>query len=364
MVGFTPPEAVPVEGLGIASDEALWLGRCAGEVLRREAVRAGLAGGEDHVSLTPGAVATADTLRAFVQATRGGTGDAVGVLGGELRAWCDAPAFGPPARLRLHRGGGAWSAEREASAVLVELDAPVRRVLLPLADRPGGREVELVLSDAVLCSTSHWAGVLWANLLALGPALWRRLMGPWWWAPARLAWGVAWAWSLESARIAGALTRRERGARVHPSAVVEGAWLMAGARVGPGAVVRGAILGPGARVEAQALVVGSVLGPGAVVQRRGWVQFGVLHGGAAHGGAMQLGVLGPRSSVKGGAYLLDQSHRGVRARVAGDLVDAPLGLLGVGVGADALVGSGVWVAPGRTLEPGSRSVRAPELMVR
>jgi len=67
---------------------------------------------------------------------------------------------------------------------------------------------------------------------------------------------------------------------------------------------------------------------------------------------MQLGVLGPRVSFKHGSYLMDQSLNGaVRASVGGELYPAPLGILGVGVGADSVVASGVWVAPGRNLSP-------------
>ena len=161
--------------------------------------------------------------------------------------------------------------------------------------------------------------------------------------------------------LAGAMNRKERGVHIHPSAVVEGCWLREGARVGPGAVVRGCILGPGARVEPQALAAFSVLAPGAVVQRRGWIQFGVVHERAAVGGAMQMGVLGPEASFKHGSYLMDQNtDQSVTAMVSGRRVAAPLGLLGVGVGARTVIGSGVWVAPGRSLGPDQMILPSPD----
>jgi len=152
--------------------------------------------------------------------------------------------------------------------------------------------------------------------------------------------------------LAGALKRVEAGVRIQPSAVVEGCWLQKGATVGPGAVVRGCVLGPTASIEAQALASFTVLGQGAVLQRRGWIQFGVVHEGAAVGGAMQMGVLGPKASFKHGSYLMDQNRdQSVGVLVDGVRIPAPLGLLGVGVGARSVIGSGVWVAPGRSVGP-------------
>ena len=171
-----------------------------------------------------------------------------------------------------------------------------------------------------------------------------------------MLWKIPWAWlktrSTDPLVLAGALNRVEKGVRIHPSAVVEGCWLRRGARVGPGAVVRGCVLGEGATVEAQALAAYSVIGPGAVVQRKGWIQYGVVHEKSAVGGAMQLGVLGPRASFKHGSYLMDQNtSQSVQALVGGEKLPAPLGLLGVGVGADTTIASGIWIAPGRTIAP-------------
>ncbi|MBN2798817.1 MAG: hypothetical protein JXX28_06665 [Deltaproteobacteria bacterium] len=365
-VRFQLPEQVQVEGLGIGSGEAVWLGRPAAESLLGAARRAGLGGeGEDAVSLSAGAVATAATLRAFARRCQASEGDVVGSLSGVLGRWSEEAALGPPARLRYLRGGGQWSEAREQAAERVVLEGQARELPVPLADRPAGRRVALPWSELGLWSTDHWAGVLWANLLAMGPWMVGVLLGPRWLAPLRVLWGIARTRSLRPEVVAGGLNRLGRGAWVHPSAVVEGCVLGAGAVVDAGAVVRGSVLGEGARVEPAALVLGSVLGAGAVVQRHAWAQFSVLHQGAAHGGAMQLGVLGPEASVKGGAYLLDQgASRGVRASRGGALYAAPLGLLGVGVGRGALVASGVWVAPGRTVPPGAVLLPRPGLVLR
>lgn len=368
-MSFVPAPAAPVEDLGVDTHQACWLGQPARDRLAQEAAWAGLSLGpsDDLITHSPGSLVSAYALRDFERASRGIAGDVLGVLAPPLDLWCDHPALGRPARLlRLRGGAEGWSAERAAQATLLQVQGDHYDLPGLLADVPGGRSTQLPLSNHVLCPADHYAGLLWANLISLGPALWRALVGPLWAAPLRLAWGALRALSVQPFQVAGALNRVQRGARIHPSAVVEGVWLGPGASVGPGAVVRGSILGAGARVEAQALVAFSVLGPEAVVQRRGWVQYGLLDAGAAHGGAMQLGVLGPGSAVKGGAYLLDQGLPGreVRASVRGSLHPAPLGVLGVGLGAGSMVGSGVWVAAGRAVPPRSTLLADPALVKR
>ncbi len=354
MPAFTPPEPVEVEDLGLASSDAVWLGLPAQQQQLAQARRAGLVDGvgDDVVTLTAGAIASADALRRFVAVSDEVAGDVVGALAGPCGAWSDEPAFGPPARMVRLRGGGALTAARLELESVVVVPVEHRSFPLALAEGAGGRTVELALSDAVLVGLGHWSGVLWANLLSLGPGLWRELIGPAWALPARVAWAAVRALSVDRYRLAGALSRVHRSARVHPTAVVEASWVGPDAEVGPGAVVRGAWLAAGARVEANALAAFAVIGPGAVVQRHGWLQYAVLHAGAAVGGAMQLGVLGPGASLKGGGYLMDQALVGaVHARVRGQRVPVPLGMLGVGLGARSVVASGVWVAPGRSVPP-------------
>ncbi len=356
---FLMPESVPVHDLGTNSHEAIWLGRPAAETLRTEVRRAGLAegagSGPDVVSLSPGAVATAEAIAGFVAASQQVEGDVVGTLAEPIAPWGTWSAFGPPALLTRMRGGGEVSPERISRAHRVEVPVTeLRTVPVPLADQPGGRVVEVQLADELLISTHHYSGLLWANLLAMPPALWRALMGTsTWMAAARGVWGMLLTRSSDPVVVAGALNRIDPGARVHPSAVVEGAWIGADAVVGPGAVVRGSIIGEGARVEPMALVAWSVLGPGSHVQRMAWCHFCVLHPGAAHAGAMQLGVLGPGAQTKGVSVLMDQgAGTEVRVQRQGELHAVPLGLMGVGLGRDSVVGSGVWVAPGRAIPPG------------
>ena len=159
----------------------------------------------------------------------------------------------------------------------------------------------------------------------------------------------------------GSLVRRGRDVSVHPSAVVEGSWLMDGAHVDAGAIVRHSILGPGAVVEPQGLCLGSVLGPRARIQRRGFVTYGVLDADAVVGGTLQLACIGPSAQLKIGGLLLDQVLGGpVRVRQPdGSLAAAPLGVLGAALGRGAVVGARVTVAAGRVVPPDVTVIAGP-----
>jgi hypothetical protein len=361
VVTFVPPAPVPVADLGVTTAEAIWLGVPAGERQRAEALQAGLSEGpsSDLVTLSPGALASAGALRRFVAASASLEGDVVGELAEPLGAWGREEAFGDRALLVRLRGGGDATPERVAAARRVVVPVEHRVLPVKLADSPGGRSAEIPVADAVIVNASCWQGLLWANLLGLAPELLAQLLGPRWLAPIRVAWAWLRTWSADPMVIAGALTRVGSGVRIHPTAVVEACVVGDGVQIGPGAVVRFCVLGAGAVVEAQALAQFAVIGPGAHVQRQALAQFSVLHPGSAVAGAMQMGVLGPRAAVKHGATLYDQHVDGpVRASVGGRLVPAPLGVLGVGVGAGTMIASGVHVAAGRTLPPDLRVLPA------
>ena len=243
----------------------------------------------------------------------------------------------------LHPGQQGDLQTRLDAATLLTLD-PRERVLGAMA--PGGEE--LALSDLLVLPVRSWLGLLWGNLLSLPPVLWRELLG----SGPQLIWHLLRAFLRAGPRrIPQGLSQ---GGSVHPDAIVEASLLMEGASVEAGAVVRGCILGPGSRVEPLAVVEGSVLGPQAVVQRQAMVKYSVLGPNAAVGGAMQLGVLGQASGLKRGSYCMDQKlgDAPVCVPTRSGMAPVPLGMAGVCVGHGSLVGSGVWVAPGRSIPPG------------
>ncbi len=253
---------------------------------------------------------------------------------------------------------GEVTAERVAA--LPERIVPVPETELPGFNLPDG---PMRVVDEWALPVGHWAQLLWANLLGLGPALWSQL-GAGVGGALRLAWGAARAGSLAPHLVAAHVNSLGTRAQVHPHATVEGSVLGAGAWVGAGAVVRGCVLGEGARVEDLALVEGSVLGPRACVQRMSMVKYCLLEAGAHAAGTQQLAVLGAGAQVKHGAILMDQSFGdGVRVRVGDGLQRAPHGMLGVCVGPGAVIGSGVRVAAGRAIPAGLTVVCDPASVV-
>jgi len=283
---------------------------------------------------------------------------AVRMLGAEARGVPGMSLLGPIAALTsspvwIARLGDATGTadERHARAVaLPEQAFDARERTLPGVELPTGA---VRIADAWVFPVGHWNQLLWANLLALGPFLWSRLVGASLATPFRLGWAVARAASLAPEDIAARLNVLGRSARIHRTATVEGCVLGPGARVGAGAVVRGAVLGADAVVEELALVEGTVLGAGARVQRLAMAKFSLIEADAAFAGIMQLGVVGRRASVKHGAVLMDMAFgQEVRVRVGGALRPAPHGLAGVCVGDGAVIASGIRVAPGRAIPPG------------
>lgn len=354
MPTFLLPQPVPVEGLGFATSDATWAGDPVPVRQRAEAIAAGLAFGpsSDVITISAGAIASGPAIAAFVRVSHAVEGDVIGILGEPMAAWCDDPALGSPARLIRLRGGGSFDAARLAAAKTVTIPVEGASTLdVRLADVPGGRTVALPTAPAVLCAVDGWAGLLWANLLSLGPVLKAEIPRPAWSLPFRAA-RALWTGGTGEAFLAR-MSRVDAGAFVHPDASITASWIRAGARIGPGAVVAYSIVGEGASVEAQGLVQFCVLGAKAHVQRKGFAQYAVVHTDGAVAGTLQLAVVGPGAAIKRGAVLFDQTLDGEAVRVYrhGDLHPVPLGSIGVGVGARSVLGSGVQVAPGRTVPP-------------
>jgi acetyltransferase-like isoleucine patch superfamily enzyme len=353
----TPWDGV-VEGCGPAGDLRLW------DLPLAEALPAAIRGaGMEAVPSVPqggclvvpgGSAVLSKALGHLAKAAAGAEGDVRFCWGGTLGALLgalpgEAPAFG-----FLAPGGDSDAAARLAAAPVLEVE-PEERVFHA---EIGVGSHKIALSDHLLLPVRHWSHLLWAALLGIGPRLWSRTMVA---HPVRTTLGLAWAavrsLCIDPLHLASALNAREKGVRIHPSAVVEGCILAEGTRIGAGAVVRGAILGPGAVVEEQALCEGAVLGAGAVVQRQAMVRFSVLGCGAMVGGVVQLAVVCDKAQLKRGAYGMDQGFTGeVRVPVGDGFATVPLGMIGVCLGPGARVGSGVWIAPGRVVPPGAMLV--------
>ncbi len=361
VVGIIMPRRERVEGLGVATKDALWLGRTVEERQERAFLRGGARPGPDDAGRERVVVASdvailPEAIRAIVELGRE-AGEPITVKpAGELGKFLSEACFDRKGFLAGYLPPGEPARARALDeARILELD-PVERVLnIPVqASQFGADIIQIPVSDRLVFPAGHWLQLLWANLLGLGSFLWRELAG------ATLP-GVVWriglavlrAASTDPYKVGPLLGRRGKSCRIHRSAVVEGCWLGDDVEIGANAVVRGCVLADGARVEDLAQVEFSVLGMGAIVQRQALAKYSVLGARCACAGTVQLGVLGPQAALKHGATLMDINlSQGVRIRAGKQLFRAPLGIAGVCMGADSVVGSGVRVAAGRALPPG------------
>ncbi|NOY27606.1 MAG: hypothetical protein GXP62_17210, partial [Oligoflexia bacterium] len=103
--------------------------------------------------------------------------DLVFRLGGRAGAFADEIALGRDEPLLAYLFEGKPSLDRIHAAQLVELDPKERIVEVPAPGEAGVALVELPLTERLMLPAGHWLQLLWANLLALGPFLWRSLAG-------------------------------------------------------------------------------------------------------------------------------------------------------------------------------------------
>ncbi|MBN1336321.1 MAG: hypothetical protein JXB39_10205 [Deltaproteobacteria bacterium] len=353
--GLLLPAVSVVEGLGVSPGEAPWLGRPLAIRQERAFRLAGVEPGPDdpeadRVVLAADAVATPATVLGILRQGRARGTPTSFVPGGELGVLAAALWLGREGVLAAFVPAGV-PMDPEALAALEPdpLDPGEQSLDVPVpASTFGAAKLTVPLADRILLPAGHWVQVLWANLLGLGPFLWKEFLGA---NAAVMVWRIARAAlrarSVEPARLSAIMGRRGRGTHVHPSAVVEGSWLGEGVEVGAQAVVRGAILAAGARVEDLALVEYAVVGPAAVVHRQAQVTFSVLDARAACAGAVRLGLLGTGAAIREGATLMDTSALDrIPVEAAGTRHPAPLGLAGACVGPRSVVRGGVRIPPG------------------
>ena len=357
----------PPEGLAGPLGGRPWLGLTVAERQERAFLEAGvplestLPEDKTRLLVREDVVLTRDAVVALLEAAGGA--DASWVPAGRAGVFHRQVALGDAGPwLVALAPGGPVTPERIAAAAPVEVPLKERMLTFPLSEAHHGvAAVELPISDRLVLPTHHWLQLLWANLLGLGPFLWRGLVGRNIIQVAcRVGWAVLRALSVNPRRVGAKLGRKGTGCQIHPSAVVEGCWLGDDVEVGAGAVVRGCVLADGAAVEDLAMVEFSVLAPGARVQRQAMVKFSVLGVNCAAGGLMQLGTLDRNSALKRTGVLMDMAlGQGVQIVLNGARVPAPLGLAGVCVGAGSVVGAGVHVAPGRAIPPDLKVVAGP-----
>ena len=362
-----------LEGLTGPATDRTWLGRKMGERVEWAFLEAGISfigdeTPEDDLGrflVREDVVVTSDAVKVF--ADMAGTEDIRFELDGRLANFINDLAFGDTGPWLVYLApGGSVTPERILQAKPVAIDSKEKLLEFPLSEvHHGASVVELPISDRLVMPTWHWLQIMWANLLGLGPFLWRGLMGR------NIVevifkglFAVCRALSFRPQRVGAKLGRVGKGCRIHPSAVVEGCWLGDHVEIGANAVVRGSVLGDNTLVEDLAMVEFSVLDVGARVQRQAMVKFSTLGPNSAAGGLMQLGVLDKDAALKRTGVLMDVSFgQGVSIIADGQRFAAPLSMAGCCVGHGSTVGAGVQVAAGRCIPPDLAIVSGPSSTV-
>jgi carbonic anhydrase/acetyltransferase-like protein (isoleucine patch superfamily) len=227
----------------------------------------------------------------------------------------------------------------------------------------GEPELVLPLTKQVALRLGHWSHLLAVNRLAWALD-WLEL--PRW----RLGWlglGVLIRAVIPTrARLLRAASRIGKGCEIHPTAVIEGSILEPGVRVGPFAVVRFSRVGQGSWIQDHGKLTLSVLGERSLVSAGSTVNLCLGHDQASFSQIlMQLSVLGRRSITTGGGFLMDMRFDGeVRVLHQGRPQGIGSRFLGSAIGHDAVLGTGFWIAPGRSIPNGAVVVRDPAQVVR
>jgi len=296
---------------------------------------------------------------------------ALGLVAGAVTDWCRGPGEVVAPEDGLVRQGVRYlPAGRSLGQLAAGDPLPLLRV------EPGGQQVSFPaprgsrLPDLVIPTPARlalpivgWTQLLLANLLGFSAGV--QEPGPFR-TSLRVLGAVLRARSLNPYAIAGKLNQVGRGCLIHPAAVVEGCSLGEGVRIGAGSILQGCVLGDGVIVEELASAALSVFGPGAVLQRHAIARFSTVFPEAEVAGGIQLSVLGRGASLKHASYTLDMPLDGQPIRVLheGRLQPAGLPLLGACLGHRALVGSGVWLAPGRVIPNDLVVIQDPTRVVR
>ena len=119
--------------------------------------------------------------------------------------------------------GGAATPERLAQAPRVSVDPKENTITVPLSEAHlGAAAIELPFADRLVMPTGHWLQLLWANLLGLGPFLWRSLMGR---NVVEVvfkgSWAILKAGSIKPERVGAQLGRKGKNCRVHPTTIIK-----------------------------------------------------------------------------------------------------------------------------------------------
>ncbi|MFZ5481850.1 MAG: hypothetical protein ACOZNI_34130 [Myxococcota bacterium] len=204
---------------------------------------------------------------------------------------------------------------------------------------PFRAEVPWYLTARTAVTIRHWTHVLRANLCALAAEVDAEVL--------RKPWRALWALLRHGARWSAV----GKGAKVHPTARLEGCVVGEGAEIGAFTVLRGCVVGAGAVVEDHVTAKGSVIDPGAHLGNYCLFNLCVVgeRSSISHIGA-QGSVIGRDSFLATFATPQDLNLTGnVRVAWDGRLVDTGGPFCGCAIGHRVRLGANVTLAAGRSV---------------
>jgi len=219
-------------------------------------------------------------------------------------------------------------------------------------------QVEIGLARNPVIQLDHWIHVLWANQIAGGMIA---LSTPKWLWIARLVWAVLRRFSLNKWKVLSGLNQIGKNCDIHPTAVVEGSTIGQNVTIGPYARVLMSHLADDTVVMAGAQVEFCTLGKQSMVSEHSVLRFSVLYPKAvASQYLMQQCVLGRGAVTTGGAFTMDLNFdREVRVPLDGALHNTGQHFLGCAFGHGARIGTGFWLASGRSIPNDYFLIRDP-----
>lgn len=303
---------------------------------------------------------TADVLRQFLRGAEGH--DAVLVLAKSRFGHSSTPVQRNVVEnelgwrfegIRIRMGNGGAEREVVVDPDEVKIDLPMNNPYLD-SDR-----LEIGLPRAPIMQLDHWVHLLWANQVAGGV---EALKTPKWRWFVKVLWAAIKSLSINRWKILAGLNRIGKDCDIHPTSIIEGSILGKGVSVGPYARVMMSNVGDNAVIMAGAQVEFSTLGQQAMVSEQSVLRFSLLYPKAvASQYLMQQCILGRETVTTGGAFTMDLNFdREVRVPLDGELHGTGQQFLGCAFGHGCRIGTGFWLASGRTIPNGYFVIRDPE----
>lgn len=243
--------------------------------------------------------------------------------------------------------------------VVVDPDELVYTLALPSAY---GGPVPIGLPRHPVITLHHWVHLVWANTGALSMIGRRK---PNWRGALDILWAILRARSVNPWRVMAKLSTVGRKCNIHPTAIVEASTLGEGVTVGPYARVFLSHVGDGATIMSGAEVEASTVGAGATVGQRCGLRLCVIYPEAmASQILMQACVVGRRTVTVPGSYSIDLNFdQDIRVLLDGELRSTGSRFLGSAFGHECRIGTGIWLASGRSIPNGTVMVRHPDGVV-